>query len=288
MSFREWWKKHFCKSKKQEETQKPVFVSERVRKLVDAFGGINNITGFNNCAARLRYDVKNTALVNEKELKALGATEIIMIGKKHVQAKFGPVAEELNLEIKNSVDTLKKEVSDKIIVSTENFLSDSYQEKEEQEDYSIIYSPCHGLRESLSDLSDDAFSLLGSGYAVKLLRETGKIEIHSPISGKIIVAYPTKHAYGISAPNGLEVLVHIGVDTVKMNGLGFTSNVKLNDEVKHGDVLATVDLNKIKEAGVQSDVIIVITDKVNKNKTLKLLQPLEIRESNLPWLKIVD
>lgn len=288
MGFREW----LANRKKQKEAKKqknaPAQVSDRVRNLVDAFGGINNITGFNNCAARLRYDVRNTALVNEQKLKNLGASEIIFIGKKHVQAKFGPEAEQLNLEIKAAADTLKAESTNNIENNNVTFVDDIKDKEEPKEDASIIYAPCPGLRIPLNELSSKAFELLGSGYAIRLEKSTGKMNIYSPISGKVIVTFPTKHAFGIVSPEGLEVLVHIGVDTVKMNGLGFTSTIKQNEEVKHGQLLATIDLKKIKEANATSDIIVVVTDSVNKNKELKLLQPIEIKHENTPWFKIVD
>lgn len=294
MSFKNFFKNLFKKNKKIYEIVKKVenkvIIDENTRKIVNAFGGINNITGFNNCAARLRYDVKNTALINEDELKELGASEVIFIGKKHVQVKFGTIAEELNLKIKNAADELKKEASDKIVVSNENLLNllDYPTKKIDVEDHSIIYSPCKGSRIPLNELNDKAFEQLGSGYAIKLEKETGKMNIYSPVSGKVIMTYPTKHAYGILSPNNLEVLVHIGVDTVKMNGLGFESKIVQNQQINHGDLLATIDLKKIKAAKATSDIIVVITDSAHAKKELKLLLPIEIKHENLPWFKVIE
>ncbi|UUD35773.1 PTS glucose transporter subunit IIA [Mycoplasmopsis caviae] len=150
-----------------------------------------------------------------------------------------------------------------------------------------MYAPCIGTRKSLEDLSDSTFSLLGSGYAVELDSKLNKIEIYAPISGTLIMTYPTKHAYGIVNESGLEVLVHIGIDTVKLNGLGFETNLKQNDKVEKGQLLATVDLKKLKNSKICSDVIILITDNENKTKQTKLLCPLEIKEAKTPWFKMV-
>lgn len=109
-------------------------------------------------------------------------------------------------------------------------------------------------------MQDGVFSdkLLGDGFAIKV-GETGKVDIYSPINGKVTVAYPTKHAFGIISKCGkLSLLIHIGVDTVKLDGLGFTSFVDVDQEVKQGDKLSTVDLDTLKANGIsKTDVIVV-------------------------------
>jgi len=112
----------------------------------------------------------------------------------------------------------------------------------------------------LSQVSDSAFAsgALGKGFAVIPDEENG--EIFAPIAGEVTVVFPTKHAYGIKTEDGVEVLIHVGVDTVNLEGKGFTSYVKVGDQVKTGDVLATVDFSVIKAAGFDSTVMVVVTN----------------------------
>ena len=110
-----------------------------------------------------------------------------------------------------------------------------------------FYSPADGNVVPLTEVSDQAFSseALGKGIAVKPINGT----IVSPIAGTVSAVYPTAHAYGIKGNNNEEILVHIGIDTVKLEGKYFTPNVKTNDIVMPGDLLATIELDKIIEAG---------------------------------------
>lgn len=295
--FSNFWNKLFGKNKTENDDvdldDKIIKVSKEIRELVDALGGINNITAFNNCASKLRYDIKDAKLVNEKKLKEFGAEEIIFFGNKHVQVTFGDKAEEYNLKIQEAETTLRLEVVKKLnIKEEENLLEETEEigdkEKEPSEDYSIIYSPCPGERIPLNELSDKVFTKLGNGYALRPKRKSGDFKIYSPIGGKVVVAYPTKHAFGIKSPSGVEVLVHIGVDTVKLNGIGFKSTIKQNDKVKRGELLSTMDLKKVNKKGASSDVIIIVTDKNNRNKDLKLLTPIDVQKHNIPWLEILD
>ncbi|MGV2393310.1 UNVERIFIED_CONTAM: glucose PTS transporter subunit IIA [Campylobacter lari] len=269
------------RAKREAKKIKKVVVSEFTRNLVEAFGGVNNIIGCSNCAVRLRYDVRDTALVNEIKLKELGATEVIFVGKKHVQAKFGTISEKYNLDIKNSLETLKAEAGKLITLSNENLLNIDEKVENNDKDALVINAPCDGSRIDLEDLSSKAFSLLGVGYALKINKDLKTLNVYSPVNGKVIVAYPSKHAFGIQCKNGLEVLVHIGIDTVKLNGLGFNSNIKLNQDVKKGDLLATLDLKRIENTDIQSDVIIVVTDNEHKNAMLKTLSMIDVK-ANTP------
>lgn len=121
-----------------------------------------------------------------------------------------------------------------------------------------IYSPTNGELKSLASLNDGVFSekVLGNGF-VATQTEDGKV--YAPISGTLLTVFPTGHAYGIESKEGLNVLVHIGIDTVGLNGNGFTSHVQQGQFVNQGELLATVDLNVIKNANLISDVVVVVT-----------------------------
>ena len=121
-----------------------------------------------------------------------------------------------------------------------------------------IFSPVeNGIVKTLNSLNDGVFSegMLGKGFVVQ--QNDGNI--YSPIKGTIISVFPTKHAYGIQNKNGLIVLVHIGIDTVSLNGEGFKSFVNIGDNVNQGDLIASVDLDSLKKHQIISDVICIIT-----------------------------
>ncbi|VEU75205.1 PTS system, glucose/glucosamine/beta-glucoside-specific, IICBA component [Mycoplasmopsis maculosa] len=280
-------KKFFSNIFKKNKKIKKVEVSNLTRDLVDAFGGISNILGCYNCAVRLRYDVRDTSLVNEEKLRELGATEVIFIGKRHVQARFGEPAEQYNLDVKNSLETLKAEAGKLINVKEINLLNEKIDENTNKKDELIVYAPVSGQRFDLDSLDNLAFSKLGSGYALKIDENLPKLNIYAPISGKIVVGYPSKHAYGIQNKNGLEVLLHIGTNTNKLNGLGFESNIKLNDEVKQGQLIATLDLSKVKELNLDPSVIVIVTSLEHKKNLLKNLSLIEVKE-NSEWFKVLE
>lgn len=134
-----------------------------------------------------------------------------------------------------------------------------------------IASPIKGKVMYLCDVDDEMFASEVMGKGVAIIPEEGKV--YAPADGKIMSVFKTKHAIGFQTNDGVEVLIHVGIDTVKMNGDGFTSYVKDNDEVKKGDLLLEFDINKIKEAkfSIVSPIIITntmqFTDVIETNKT---------------------
>lgn len=123
---------------------------------------------------------------------------------------------------------------------------------------SVLVAAASGTVINVDALTDEVFSkkILGDGYAVK--PENGTIV--SPADGKIIDVQDSHHAYGIQTNDGLELLVHIGIDTVSLNGEGFTPCVKNGDKVKAGQALCEVDLGKIQAAGYPTDTVVLITN----------------------------
>ena len=120
-----------------------------------------------------------------------------------------------------------------------------------------IYSPVKGKLKTLASLKDGVFSagMMGEGFVVAPKENT----VYAPISGKVVAAFPTGHAYGIQAKDGTSVLVHIGVDTVALNGKGFKALVKQGKKVKAGKPLAEVDFDGIKSEVPSIDVITLVT-----------------------------
>lgn len=124
-----------------------------------------------------------------------------------------------------------------------------------------------GILHPIEEVPDPVFSekSMGEGFAVEL---TGR-EVIAPLSGTITATFPTGHAYGITTKEGTEILIHIGLETVALNGAGFEIKKKQNDTVKQGDVLVTVDVDYLKEQGksLYSPVIFTGGEKVELLKT---------------------
>ena len=122
-----------------------------------------------------------------------------------------------------------------------------------------VYSVVQGLAKNLDNVSDPVFSkrMLGDGVAV----EPSNSRIFSPVDGKIIMIFETKHALGIRAEDGAELLLHIGIDTVELNGKPFKERVKIGDSVSRGDLLLEVDFPMIKKSGYDTTVMLIATNR---------------------------
>ena len=118
-----------------------------------------------------------------------------------------------------------------------------------------VYSVVQGLAKNLDNVSDPVFSkrMLGDGVAV----EPSNSRIFSPVDGKIIMFFETKHALGIRAEDGAELLLHIGIDTVTLKGVPFETKVKVGDHVKQGDLLCLADWKMMRRHGCDTDVIVI-------------------------------
>ncbi|WP_341517550.1 glucose PTS transporter subunit IIA [Mesomycoplasma ovipneumoniae] len=252
-------------------------VDPQVLAIVDGYGGIDNITNFNNCASRLRYDIKDLSLVDEQKLKAAGVVAIKVEGQHHVQAILGPIAEQMNAKINSQRDLIKAMSQDEIDAILKNKPAKPMPEKVEMtkcENKTChlpeeIYSPATGELIELAQVKDGVFSeeKLGKGFAIRV-GNTGKKDIFSPINGQIKMVFNTKHAIGFaSKDNKTQVLIHIGIDTVELQGQGIEVFVEAGQDISVGDKVASVDLDYLTQSGIKNtDIIVVILHESDKKE----------------------
>lgn len=132
-----------------------------------------------------------------------------------------------------------------------------------------VLSVATGQLMPITDVKDDVFStkMLGDGYAIKPTDG----HIYAPVSGEITTVFPTQHAIGIKTADGLEILLHLGLDTVELKGAPFMSKVAKGDQVKAGDLLTIMDTKQVTDAGYDDSVIVVYTnmDKIKELSAVK-------------------
>ncbi|MED4271509.1 glucose-specific PTS transporter subunit IIBC [Geobacillus stearothermophilus] len=205
-------------------------------EVLAALGGKENIEHLDACITRLRVSVHDIGRVDKDRLKALGAAGVLEVGN-NVQAIFGPKSDMLKGQIQ---DIMQGKAPAR--AAEEEKPKTAASEAAESE---TIASPMSGEIVPLAEVPDQVFSqkMMGDGFAVMPTDGT----VVSPVDGKIINVFPTKHAIGIQSAGGHEILIHVGIDTVKLNGQGFEALVKEGDEVKKGQPILRVDLDYVKQ-----------------------------------------
>ncbi|BFK80704.1 glucose-specific PTS transporter subunit IIBC [Clostridium baratii] len=207
--------------------------------VLNALGGKENINNLDACITRLRVIVNDVSKVDKEELKNLGASGVMEVGN-NIQAIFGPKSDILKGQIKDVItgNVVKEEL--------ENHDDIREIKKDNLEDLpEDILCPLTGEVLKLSMVPDKVFAekMMGDGFAID---PTGGTVI-APVSGEVTSLFATKHAVGITSDNGLEILIHVGMDTVSLGGEGITAFIKQGDRVKVGDKLLEVDFDLIKD-----------------------------------------
>ncbi|HCS9119741.1 TPA: PTS transporter subunit IIABC [Staphylococcus pseudintermedius] len=206
--------------------------------VLDAMGGKDNVKHLDACITRLRVEVLDKAKVDVNALKELGAAGVLEVGN-NMQAIFGPKSD----QIKHDMALIMK---GEITSPSQTTVSEEDEAVHIDGSRSVtIVAPCDGEVIPLSEVPDQVFSggMMGDGVGF-IPRQS---EIVAPFHSKVKALFPTKHAIGIESTDGVELLIHIGIDTVKLNGEGFESFVKVGDEVAEGQLLMKVDLEYLQQ-----------------------------------------
>ena len=203
--------------------------------ILKALGGKSNIVTLDNCITRLRLIVKDGSIINDEELQKLGALGVVHLDDTSVQVIIGTKV----TTVRNGLDAL---------------LEGAEPEAKKFQ----IGAPLAGKAVPLTEVPDAVFStgMIGQGAAI----QPTDGQVVSPVDGVVTTVFPTKHAIGIKATNGMEILIHLGIDTVKLDGKPFETKVAVDEQVKVGDLLATADWQMVADAGLATVTPVVVTN----------------------------
>ncbi|MBV7509268.1 glucose-specific PTS transporter subunit IIBC [Bacillus sp. sid0103] len=253
----------------EEEDQAPTgkaSAGDLASNILEAMGGKENIAHLDACITRLRVSVNDIKNVDKNELKKLGAAGVLEVGN-NIQAIFGPRSETIKGQMKDimsgkrpsaaSVDTADKGAEQN------NVNSGALEKARENE---VFAAPIKGEIKPITEVPDQVFAgkMMGDGFAIVPAEGT----VVSPVNGKIVNLFPTKHAIGILSDTGREILIHVGIDTVNLKGQGFETLVSENDIIEQGQPLLKVDLNYIKEHATSTITPIVFTNLAEGEKVV--------------------
>lgn len=221
-------------------------------QIYNALGGAANVTSIDNCTTRLRLQVNDTSTVDQGKIKATGVPGVKVIDDKNIQVIVGTevqfVADEMSKLHGGAARSVEKPVV--AMTQTETVVTGPQTQD--------VFAVAKGQVVAITEVADDVFSqkMMGDGFAV--LPTSG--EIFAPVAGTIMNIFPTKHAVGIKTDSGIEVLLHMGIDTVNLKGAPFTLYVEEGQRVARGQLIALVDLAALQAANKKSDMIVVFTN----------------------------
>ena len=212
--------------------------------IVEGLGGLENISDVDCCATRLRCSVKDGSLVNDDLLKSTGAAGVIKKGKG-VQIVYGPRVTLIKSNLEEYIDEAEKRGAD----------GENGQEKCVSS--IILACPVSGRADTIDKTPDEAFSqgMMGNGVVIFPKNNV----VYSPDDATVVHVFPTKHAIGLMTDSGLEILIHVGLDTVKLDGHGFTVFVSEGQHVNRGDKLLSFDMKYIRTHAASDAIPLVFT-----------------------------
>lgn len=256
----------------EEENQAPTGKAgsaDLATNILDAMGGKGNIAHLDACITRLRVSVNDIKDVDKDQLKKLGAAGVLEVGN-NIQAIFGPRSETIKGQMKDIMEGKKPRTTVKapekgVEQQIEEINPEALQTARGTEDEGFM-APLKGELKPITEVPDQVFAgkMMGDGFAIVPVEGT----IVSPVNGKIVNLFPTKHAIGILSDTGREILIHVGIDTVNLKGQGFETLVAENDIVEQGQPLLKVDLDYIKEHATSTITPIVFTNLAEGEKVV--------------------
>ena len=239
--------------------------------ILKGVGGTANLVDIDCCATRLRLTLKDSSKVNENLLKSTGASGVVVKGAG-IQVIYGPSV----TIVKSNFEEFVEQVRDGVIAESsfmdipeeKTEVKESVTEEKTEMKGSVLGAHMNGEAMPLSEVKDEAFAsgALGEGVAI----EPSEGKLFAPADGTIETVFTTKHAVGMTTDEGTELLLHIGIDTVRLEGRHFEAHVEPEQHVKKGDLLVTFDIPAIKAEGYPctTPMIVCNTDDYNEVKQL--------------------
>ncbi|MDR2976399.1 MAG: glucose PTS transporter subunit IIA [Streptococcaceae bacterium] len=248
-------------------------------RVIAALGGADNITNVNACFSRLRVDVKDTTLVDKDAFAGLQANGVSILGK-NVQVIYGQKASAIRDGVLAVLSG--QQITGKSISETASSLNVST----DPEKLFEIASPADGEVMEIAKVPDEVFACksMGDGFAVN--PTTGIIK--SPINGKVLSIFPTKHAICLLDDYKNEVLIHMGIDTVNLNGVGIDVKVKVDERVTVGQEIAKIDLQVLKDHELPPITTIVFTNLDTNRYNVQVNTEGEVTAGAKDLIKIVS
>ena len=247
-------------------------VSEAITR---GLGGKKNISDVDCCATRLRCTVKDASRVNDGILKATGASGVVHKGQG-VQVIYGPNVTVIKSNLEDYLETAPDTYAEAETTESVQETADKTQEAKEQKvvERIVISSPITGLAADLATAPDEAFAqkMMGDGAVVT----PEDPFVRAPEDGEVAFVFDTKHAIGFVTDSGISLLIHVGIDTVKLNGEGFEALVESGQTVKKGDPMLKLDLEYLK-ANAPSITSPVLCTELEDNQRIHLLQEGQIK-----------
>lgn len=245
-------------------------------QVLEHLGGKENITNLDACITRLRVGLSDIKKVNKAALRSLGAAGVMEVGD-NVQVIFGGKSDVIKNDI---LDIIEGKVSAEALAAAKEAVATKEDEKVETKaevkektqgtSASVeIKMPLTGRLMPITEVPDPVFAekMMGDGFAI----EPTDGKVYSPVSGKVTNVFPTKHAATFETETGHEVLIHFGLDTVKLGGEGFESHIEQGQEVKAGDLILTVDLENVK-AKVPSVITPIVFPNLKENEIVEIVK----------------
>ena len=229
--------------------------NELSRQIMLGLGGKANISDVDCCITRLRCTVHDASKVDQQLLKETGASGVICKGQG-VQVVYGPRVSNIKSDLEAylaSPESDKAEDASAPAAAAETAPAAVASGKA-----IVIASPLNGKVIPLEEVADGVFSekMVGDGFAV----EPTDNQVYAPADCEVTTVFGTKHAIGLTTPEGCELLIHLGIDTVQLNGAPFTINIKEGDTLKKGDLIGSFDEQAILDAGYRTVTPVVVTN----------------------------
>ena len=224
--------------------------------ILKGVGGAANVTEIDCCATRLRLSLKDGTKVDQPTLKSTGASGVVIKGNA-IQVIYGPQVTIIKSNFEEFVDAVRvgkvQEMTDSAAPAAEAAAPAAAKPSMPDE---ILGAHANGTMLLMNEVEDEAFASAAMGYGAAIEPSEGKL--FAPADAKVDTVFDTKHAITLVTKTGAEVLLHIGIDTVKLEGQYFTTHVKDGQEVKKGDLLISFDIPAIQKAGYKVTIPCII------------------------------